>query len=73
MNKIKQIWNFRVMFFSSAFACLGVLMTLWEISGFFCKLDELEYWNIISNTVGILIITYGGMRIVTFSSSINAT
>ena len=49
------------------------LTTLWEISGFFCKLDELEYWNIISNTVGILIITYGGMRIVTFSSSINAT
>lgn len=29
-NQMKEIWRFRIMFFSSAFVCLGVLMTLWE-------------------------------------------
>lgn len=32
---MKQIWNYRIMFFSSAFACLGILMALWELAGFF--------------------------------------
>lgn len=32
---MKQIWNYRIMFFSSAFACLGLLMSLWELAGFF--------------------------------------
>lgn len=56
MNKMKQIWNFRIMFFSSAFACLGVLMTLWEIAGFFCELDKLEYGKRISIVVGLFIL-----------------
>lgn len=56
VNKMKQIWNFRVMFFSSAFACLGVLMTLWEITGLFCELDELEYGTTISIVVGLTIL-----------------
>ena len=55
VNEMKQIWNFRVMFFSSAFACLGVLMTLWEITGFFCEFDELEYGTSISIVVGLTI------------------
>lgn len=55
---MKQIWNFRIMFFSSAFACLGVLMTLWEITGFFWQLDELEYGKTISIFVGILILVF---------------
>ena len=53
---MKQIWNFRIMFFSCAFACLGVLMTLWEAIGFFCKLDELKYGKAISIVVGFLFI-----------------
>lgn len=56
VNEMKQIWNFRVMFFSSAFACLGVLMTLWEVTGFFCELDELEYGTTISIVVGLTIL-----------------
>ena len=56
VNEMKQIWNFRVMFFSSAFACLGVLMTLWEITGFFCEFDELEYGTTISIVVGLTIL-----------------
>ena len=55
-NKMKQIWSFRIIFFSSAFACLGVLMTLWEIAGFFCELDELEYGTTISIVVGLTIL-----------------
>lgn len=39
---MKQMWNFRIMFFSSAFACLGVLMALWELWGFFCPVNEME-------------------------------
>ena len=56
VNKMKQIWSFRIIFFSSTFACLGVLMTLWEIAGFFCELDELEYGTTISIVVGLTIL-----------------
>lgn len=55
-NNMKEIWNFRVMFFTSAFACLGVLMTLWEICGLFYKIDKMEYEQTLSIVVGLIII-----------------
>ena len=55
-NRMREIWNFRVMFFTSAFACLGVLMTLWEILGLFCKFDKMECEQTISIIAGFIII-----------------
>lgn len=55
-NNMKEIWNFRVMFFTSAFACLGVLMTLWEICGLFYKIDKMECEQTLSIVVGLIII-----------------
>lgn len=53
---MKQIWNFRIMFFSSVFACLGVLLTIWEISGLFIQIDKLECGTKISIFVGLIIL-----------------
>lgn len=55
-NQMKQIWSFRIIFFSSAFACLGVMMTLWEIACLFVQIDKRECGTTISIIVGLAIL-----------------
>lgn len=53
---MKKIWDYHQMFFSSAFACLGVIMALLEIASFFEYVKSAIEGNTAKTIIGAVVI-----------------
>lgn len=55
---MKKIWDYRNMFFSSAFACLGVIMALLEIASFFEPVKSAIEGKTAKTIIGAVVIAF---------------
>lgn len=53
---LKNIFKYRLILSTKFLACLGILMTLWQLIGFFKPIKELTKSNTCQMTIGIIII-----------------